>query len=127
MAKKLFSQIRQVAPGSRLLAVSGQTAVDGEGRPVAAGDFPAEFELAFANLATVLAGADATLSDIVKTTTFLVGAANIAEYYAVRPAFFPAWFPDGEFPANTLVVVERLAEPEFLIEVEALAAVPEGR
>jgi enamine deaminase RidA (YjgF/YER057c/UK114 family) len=127
MAKKLFSQILEVAPGSRLLVVSGQTAVDGEGRPVAAGDFPGQFELAFANLAAVLAGADAKLSDIVKTTTFLVGAANVAEYYAVRPTFFPDWFPDGLFPTNTLVVVERLAEPEFLIEIEALAAVPERR
>jgi enamine deaminase RidA (YjgF/YER057c/UK114 family) len=120
----LFSSVRVVPPNAKLVAISGQVAVDGDGRPTGVGDFAAQFDQTFANLASVLATVGATFSDLIKTTTFLVGNKHVAAYFDARIKPFNTWFSHGEFPANTVVVVERLAEPEFLLEVEAWAAIP---
>jgi len=116
----LFSQV-VVAEGSpvRIVATSGQVGVDE--RQVVAGDggFAAQADRAFANLATALSAARCTMEDVVKLTIHVVGYEE-ARIGPIRDAI-DRHFADRARPALTLVGVQRLARPEFLIEVEALA------
>jgi enamine deaminase RidA (YjgF/YER057c/UK114 family) len=108
-------------PPGRLVFIAGQVATDANGQLVGAGDLRAQAEQVFENLKTALAAAGATFADVVKGTTFIVGykpedRAIIAE---VRSRYLHAEQP----PTSTLVGVQALALPEFLIEVEVIAVV----
>ncbi|MDY7105623.1 MAG: RidA family protein [Actinomycetota bacterium] len=120
----LYSHAVPLPVGANLLAVSGQLSVDAEGTSVAAGDFDGQMRQVFDNLATVLGAAGTGLGAVLKMTTYLVDDANIDDFYRVREELFAGLFPDGNYPGNTLLVVKRLVRPEFLIEIEALAALP---
>lgn len=103
-----------------LLFVAGQVGlrVDGE---LAGEDLASQASRAFANIATLLGSQGASLRDVTKFTTYLVSAEEIPEFFEIRERLFPDLFPNGEYPPNTLLVVERLVRPEFRIEVEAIA------
>lgn len=121
----LYSHAVPMPTGTRLLCVSGQLSVDASGSSLHAGDFDAQMRQVFSNLATVLDAGGAGLDDVVKMTTYLVDPDHIDDFYRVREQLFAEVFPDAVYPGNTLLVVQRLVRPEFLIEIEALAAVPE--
>jgi enamine deaminase RidA (YjgF/YER057c/UK114 family) len=107
-----------------LVFVAGQVAMDADGRVVGAGDFRAQADQVYRNLAAVLAEAGCTVRDVVKFTTFLVRNEDWAAYAEWRKAEYPRLFPDGVYPANTGLVVRELARPELLLEIEAIAARP---
>ena len=119
----LYSHAVPVPSGRQLLCVSGQLSVDAQGDSVAPGDFDAQMRQVFSNLSTVLAAAGGSLADLVKMTTYLVDPAHIDDFYRVRETLFAEYFPDEVYPGNTLLVISRLVRPEFLIEIEALAAI----
>ncbi len=121
----LYSHAVPLPESGRLLCVSGQLSVDEVGTSLHVGDFDAQMRQVFANLATVLDAADAQLSDVVKMTTYLVDPDHIDDFYRVRERLFAELFPDEVYPGNTLLVVQRLVRPEFLIEIEALATAPQ--
>jgi enamine deaminase RidA (YjgF/YER057c/UK114 family) len=121
----LYSHAVPLPPATRLLCVSGQLSVDGAGSSLHTGDFDAQMRQVFSNLATVLDAAGSGLGEVVKMTTYLVDPDHIDDFYRVREQLFAELFPDAVYPGNTLLVVQRLVRPEFLIEIEALAAVPE--
>jgi len=73
----------------------------------------------FDNLKAVLASAGATLDDVVKMTTYTTSLAYRPKIAEVRARYFKTYFPP-----NTFVVVASLATPEYLLEIEAVAAVP---
>jgi enamine deaminase RidA (YjgF/YER057c/UK114 family) len=110
-----------VARGSRLVFVSGQVSVDERGEVVAPGDFAGQVRQAHANLVTALSAAGATVGDIAKLTTFVVGYR--AELLPVIREARAAIFGGGTGPASTLIGVEALATPDYLIEVEATAVI----
>jgi enamine deaminase RidA (YjgF/YER057c/UK114 family) len=110
-----------LAEPARLVFVSGQVAMDADGRVVGEGDFKAQASHVYRNLAAVLAEAGCTLRDVVKFTTFLVRNEDWAAFAEWRKAEYPRLFPDGVYPANTGVVVRELARPQLLLEVEAIA------
>ena len=58
-----------------------------------------------------------------KFTTFLVDSANVGDFYETRQEIFGEIFPKGDPPPNTLLIVNRLVKREFLIEIEAIAAI----
>lgn len=100
----------------RTLYVSGQVARDRAGALVGPGDIHAQARQVFANLKAVVEAAGGTLGHVAKMTTLLTHPAYLPAYREARSEFF------GEpFPANTLHVVQALAEPDWLIEVEAIA------
>ena len=103
-----------------LLFVAGQVGlrVDGE---LAGEDLAAQVAQAFENIATLLGSQGGSLRDVTKFTTYLVSAEEIGQFFKIRERLFPDLFPDGEYPPNTLLVVERLVRPELRIEVEAIA------
>ena len=105
-----------------IVSVAGQVGIDESGVLAGDGSVTAQTSQAFANLMTALATVDLGQRDICKTTTFLVGPENVEEFMAARATAFAELFPDGQYPPNTLLVVARLVEPRFSVEVEATAA-----
>ena len=61
---------------------------------------------------------------MVQLTTYLTNADSIPVFMSARGELFPKLFPGGKYPPNTLLVIDRLVKPEFLLEVEAIARVP---
>lgn len=109
-----------VATGSRLVFVAGQEPEDQHGKLVGAGDLAAQARQVFSNVGRALDAAGALPEDVTKITIFVVG---------YRPQYLPvieqgrvALFGDHK-PADTIVGVEALSRPEYLIEVEATAVV----
>ncbi len=107
-----------VATGSRLVFVAGQVADDAQGNLVAPGDLAAQARQAFANVGRALAAASARPDQVTRITIYVVG--HRPEYLPDISAARIAVFGDHK-PADTLLGVERLAEPGYLIEVEAIA------
>jgi enamine deaminase RidA (YjgF/YER057c/UK114 family) len=111
-----FSQCWRVDGARSLIVVSGQSSISADGQVLHADDFAAQVRLTFENLRTVLERAGASLGDVVKLSTFLVGMEHLGQYGAVQASFFT-----GKMPAQTVVGVTALALPGMLVEVEALA------
>jgi enamine deaminase RidA (YjgF/YER057c/UK114 family) len=110
-----YSQGIEVPPGARWLYISGQIAVDLQGT-VPEG-IEAQAALVFQNLNGVLASAGMDTGDLVKITMFLTRKEDIAPFRALRDR----WLGSAR-PSSTLVVVQSLVRPEWLVEVEAVAA-----
>jgi len=106
--------------GGRTLHMAGQVAWDRSGALVGANDLRAQTRQALANLRTVLAAVDAHPSDIVRLRTYVVN--HTPDKIAIVMPEIGAFF-GGEIPApNTFIGVAALALPDFLIEIEATAA-----
>ncbi|MFI6943800.1 RidA family protein [Streptomyces sp. NPDC050418] len=111
-----------VATGSRLVFLAGQVARDADGRPVGGGDFAAQVEQCYLNIATALAAAGGSFDDVAKLTVYVVdwkpelmpllgeGVSRAAEKLGVDPV-----------KPVTLLGVAALGEPDLLVEVEATA------
>lgn len=115
-----FSHVVTADLPARLVVISGQVALDAEGRLVGAGDLAAQTRQVFANLAAALAGVPAGWEHVIKLGFFLRDARHLAVVRAVRDEVLPP----GPPPASTLVEVSGLFRDDLLIEIEALAAVP---
>lgn len=107
---------------SELISVAGHVGITPDGELAGNEGLHAQTAQAFHNVTTALASLDLGPRDIFKTSTLLVGDANVDEFMRARAAVFEELFPSGAYPPNTLLVVSRLVEERFLVEVEALAA-----
>ncbi|MFF1450112.1 RidA family protein [Streptomyces sp. NPDC058274] len=105
----------------RFVAVSGQLALDEDGKLVGEGDPAAQARQVFENLRRCLAAAGATFDDVVKLTFFVTDMAHMPAIRAARDAHLS---PD-RLPAASAVQVAALVRPEFLMEIEAYAVVSE--
>ena len=105
---------------ARMIYLSGQTAAD-ENYTVRATDVRGQANAVYDNIDIALKSVGAGWDNVVKTTTYVTDAAHIPALREVRLARFSSLKAP---PANTLLVVSRLAEPEFLIEIDVVAAVP---
>jgi 2-iminobutanoate/2-iminopropanoate deaminase len=114
----LYSQVVVVEGGKRLIFVAGQIARDEKGRVVGKGDMRAQIQKVGENIKNALEAVGANLSDIVKTTTYVT---DIEEYFK-HPDIRLQYFGHAA-PTSTTVEVRRLAAPEYLVEVEAMAVV----
>lgn len=108
------------ARGGRTIYISGQVAFDARGQLVGKGDLTAQTRQVFANLDTALKAAGATFNDVVKTNYYMLDASQVQVVREIRSQYFTK-----DLPASTLVEVRRLANPDFLIEIEVVAVVPE--
>jgi enamine deaminase RidA (YjgF/YER057c/UK114 family) len=116
-----YTHVVTISGPAKLVFVSGQVAIDKEGKLVGPGDLKTQIRQASANLKAALASAGATPADIVKTNTYIVNYKQ-SDYSAMREARGEL-FPDGEPPASTLVGVTSLAVDGLMVEMEAIAAV----
>src|SRR5262245_47936564 len=119
----MYSHVALMAPGE-LAFIAGQVAIDAKGNPMGVGDFAAQVGPVFENLGKILEHLGTTFAAVVQFTTFMTSADYIPIWMQERAALFPKLFPGGQYPPNTLLVVERLVKPEFLLEVEAIARIP---
>ena len=99
-----------------VLFLSGQVAYDAKGGAAYAGDFKAQARAALEAVKAQVEAAGGTLRDIVKVNTYLTDIRHRADYGAIREEFF-----GKKIPASTLVQVTGLAQPGFMIEIEAIA------
>jgi enamine deaminase RidA (YjgF/YER057c/UK114 family) len=115
-----YSQVVAVSTG-RIIFIAGQTAADRDGNVVGKNDFAAQAVQVFRNLGIALETAGCTAANLVKLTVFLTDMDNLARYREARNRFFASVTPPAA-PAVTLVEVSKLYGPEFMIEIEAIAA-----
>jgi enamine deaminase RidA (YjgF/YER057c/UK114 family) len=116
-----YSQIVEVTAG-RIIFISGQTALDSDGHVVGKSDFAAQAAQVFRNLGVALLASGCTAANLVKLTVFLTDMNHLGLYREARNRFFASVTPPAA-PAVTLVEVSKLYGPEFMIEIEAIAAV----
>jgi len=76
----------------------------------------------FSQINEALKSAGAGWSNIVQFTTYLVHSQHIPKFMQWRLREFPRMFPDGKYPPNTLLIIDRLVQEQFLVEVQAVAA-----
>ncbi|MBI2998644.1 MAG: RidA family protein [Deltaproteobacteria bacterium] len=112
-----YSQAWTVS-GAKLIFVAGQVSVDMGGNPLGAGDIVLQTRTALENMKRVLEGAGTSLRDVIKLNTYVT---HIAAYREKTWDVRREYFSEG-FPAATLVEVKSLARPEFMVEIEAVAA-----
>lgn len=104
-----------------MIFIAGQLSTNPQGEIVGKGDFAAQMRQVFRNLSAALISADATFADVVKFTTYVTRAEDIPAFMAMRKELFVEIFPQGDYPPNTLLVISRLVDPAFLLEIEAIA------
>lgn len=111
-----------IAPAGRLVSISGQVAMDSQGKVVGAGNFRAQCEQVFKNLQVALRSAGLDFKDVVRTDMYVTDLSQLAVLRDVRARYLPA-----EGPAtSTLLKVDGLFRPELMIEVAAEAVLPDG-
>jgi enamine deaminase RidA (YjgF/YER057c/UK114 family) len=112
-----------VVTANQHVHISGQVALDAAGNVVGKGDIGAQAEQVYKNLEIALAAVGLNFSHVFKQVTYVVGLTP--ELLPPVRAARARRFGTGPFPASTLVGVTALVNPDLLIEVEVIAAVPE--
>jgi len=108
-----YSHVARVK-ASELLFIAGMLA-PGE-------DFDAQCSGVFAQIEKALNSAGAGWGNVVQFTTYLVHSQDIPRFMQYRLREFPKMFANGAYPPNTLLIVDRLVQEQFLVEVQATAA-----
>ena len=110
-----YSAAVEAPANARWLLTSGTPGLALDGRLPS--DITGQTELAWTHIVAMLKSADMTIHDVVKVTQYLLHASFIPDYVKVRSRFL-----GDARPASTLLVVPQSIRPEFLLEVEVLAA-----
>jgi enamine deaminase RidA (YjgF/YER057c/UK114 family) len=84
--------------------------------------FDAQCGAVFAQIEQALKAAGAGWGNVVQFTTYLVHSQDIPKFMEWRKREFPRMFPDGRYPPNTLLIIDRLVQEQFLLEVQTVAA-----
>jgi 2-iminobutanoate/2-iminopropanoate deaminase len=113
-----YTQVVAVSGSGRTIFVAGQLARDADGNCVGKDDMRAQIQQVGENLKRCLEAAGATLADIVKTNTYVTSYEEFSKHSDMRMRYF-----GSATPTSTTVEVRRLAGPDFMIEVEAIAVV----
>jgi enamine deaminase RidA (YjgF/YER057c/UK114 family) len=113
-----------IVAGGELVVVAGQVGVRADGG-IVGGDVSSQTRQALENVRAVVEAAGATMRDVVRFQTFLTRADDISGFMKARAEIFPEYFPDGVYPPNTLLVVSRLVHPDLVVEIEAMAVLPD--
>lgn len=115
-----YTHIAQ-AKTQEVIFIAGQTSVDASGALVGKGNFEAQCARVYANIHTALRAVGADWKNVVQFTSYLVRAEDAAPFRAWRGREFPRMFPGGS-PPNTLLIISRLADPDYWLEVQTVAA-----
>lgn len=118
-----YSHLALAPADHDLLFISGQVGAlpDGTLAGPGAGEQTSQI---YHNIAALLAAAGAAPEHLVKVFTMVAGSEHLAASRAARAEIFEQWFPAGDWPAQSMVVVSALAAPAIVVEVEGFAAVP---
>jgi enamine deaminase RidA (YjgF/YER057c/UK114 family) len=110
-----YSHVARVKAGADTLYIAGMLA-SGE-------TFEAQCAAVYGQIEKALQSAGAGWSNVVQFTTYLVHSQDIARFYRWREQNYPRMFADGKYPPNTLLIIDRLVQEQFLIEIQTVAAV----
>ena len=110
-----YSHMARVSGPGETLYIAGMLAPGG--------DFDAQCSGAFGQIETALKSAGAGWRNVAQFTTYLVHSQDIPNFMAWRLREFPRMFPDGKYPPNTLLVIDRLVQEQFLVEVQTIAVI----
>ncbi|HUG49906.1 MAG TPA: RidA family protein [Terrimesophilobacter sp.] len=113
----LYSHVVVAKPGD-IVFVSGQLSRNAAGDVVGGGDMAAQIEQVVTNLQLALAAAGATLDDVAKTTTYTTDIDLYFQHVGTRMKFFTKGLP-----TSTTIQVARLSNPQFLVEIDAVAVI----
>jgi enamine deaminase RidA (YjgF/YER057c/UK114 family) len=116
-----YSQITRVK-ASEFVFIAGQLAADVGGKVVGEGDFDAQCLQVFKNIEAALVSVGGNWENIVQFTTYLVHSQDIPKFMEFRKRHFPTYFTNGVYPPNTLLMIDRLVQEPFLVEVQTIAA-----
>ncbi|MCK4899541.1 MAG: RidA family protein, partial [Anaerolineales bacterium] len=108
-----FSQAIRVQAGE-FLFIAGQPSMDVEANTIGIGDMAAQTRQVYKNLGNILESVGATFGNVVELTTFVVGRENLPAHLEVISELYPTLFPDGNYPADTVAIVDGLYIEEFL-------------
>jgi enamine deaminase RidA (YjgF/YER057c/UK114 family) len=103
------------AKGGETLYIAGMLA-PGE-------SFEAQCAAAFGQVEQALKSCGGGWKNVVQFTTYLVHSQDIAKFYRWREQNYPKMFADGKYPPNTLLVIDRLVQEQFLLEIQTVAVV----
>jgi enamine deaminase RidA (YjgF/YER057c/UK114 family) len=118
-----YSQGVSAPASARCIYVGGQNGVDAQGRIAGEGDLAAQTAQALANLSVVLEDGGARPDDLISLAIYIVGDADLRPAFGAWMAF---WRDRGPPPVVKLLRVVGLANPDFLIEIEGMAAIVEA-
>ncbi len=118
-----YSQVVVTTGSVKTVYVGGQNAVDVSGNVVGSGDIGIQAEQIFKNLETALAAGGARLDDVIRWAIYVVAGQPPQPAFEV---FQRAWGDRSDPPLITVVFVSGLAQPDYLMELEAVAVVPES-
>jgi enamine deaminase RidA (YjgF/YER057c/UK114 family) len=110
-----FSHVGEIGPNARLFHLAGQTGARPDG--TVSQDFAEQARQVYRNLTTVLAGCGMDWQNVAKLTVFLTNPDDISAWREAQKEALGT-----VVPASTLLIVSRLARPEYRLEVEAVAA-----
>lgn len=116
-----YSHVTRVK-AAEFLFIAGQVATDRNGTLVGPGDIEAQCAQVYANIEAALKASGAGWGNVVQFTTFIVNAQDMAKLRSFRSREFPRMFPGGVYPPNTMLIIDRLAQEHYLIEVQTIAA-----
>lgn len=106
-----------VPPGHKLVFCSGQLGIGAD--KAVPSDCAGQTRICFDNIAAILAEASMGLANIIRINAYVTGREHLPDYMGVRNSLFAE-----PYPASTLMIVSGFARPEFVVEIEAIAAGP---
>ncbi len=116
-----YSQITRVK-AAEMVFIAGQLSTDLAGRLIGENDFEAQCVQVFRNIEGALTSIGGVWQNVVQFTTYLVHSQDIPKFMDFRKRHFPKYFNNGIYPPNTLLIIDRLVQESFLLEVQTIAA-----
>jgi enamine deaminase RidA (YjgF/YER057c/UK114 family) len=112
-----YSHVVTAEGAQKLVFCAGQVAADADGKVLPPEDFEAQAKMVMENLTNALAAGGAKISDVTKITIYICNPHDVPKARTILNSYFA-----GQPPASTLCILRGLANPNFLLEIEAIAA-----
>jgi enamine deaminase RidA (YjgF/YER057c/UK114 family) len=114
---------KPVGPYSHVARAKGGETLYIAGMLAPGDSFETQCAAVFAQIEKALQSAGGGWKNVVQFTTYLVHSQDIARFYQWREREYPKMFPDGKYPPNTLLIIDRLVQEQILIEIQTVAVV----
>ena len=114
---------KPVGPYSHVARVKGGDTLYIAGMLAPGDTFDAQCSAVFGQIEKALKEAGGGWGNVVQFTTFLVHSQDVSKFYKWREREYPKMFPNGKYPPNTLLIIDRLVQEQFLIEIQTTAVV----
>jgi len=114
---------KPVGPYSHVARVKGGETLYIAGMLAPGDSLEAQCSAVYAQIEKALQSAGGGWKNVVQFTTYFVNSQEIARFYRCGEQNYPKRFPDGKYPPNTLLIIDRLVQEQFLIEIQTVAAI----